>query len=329
MTVPALLVGAGLVLLYFGAEWLVRGGAALGVRMRVPVIIVGLTVVSIGTSAPEFIVCVLAVLDGNPDLAVGNVMGSNLANIGLILGLAAIVRPLTVASGVVRRDIPWMLAITVIAMALLFNEQLGRIEGGVLAGALFVYLGFLVRASRRGEKIVIEGLPSGVAAVGEKAPITVREEGLRDVFVSVGLVLVGSLTLAGGGRLVVEGATTLAEIFGISQMVIGLSIVAIGTSLPELATTMVAAVRGQADLAIGNIVGSNIFNLTFVLGGTALVRPVAVHPGVTTVEMPALIVLSFLLAPLAIYQRNVTRFEGVLLLFGYAAAWWWMLPAVG
>ncbi len=340
MILPSIAVLVGLALLYFGAEWLVRGGVAVGVQLRIPVVIVGLTVVSIGTSAPELVVCVLAVLDGNSDLAVGNIMGSNLANIGLILGLTALVSPLGVARGVVRRDLPWMLAVTGVAFVLLLNEVIGRGEGLLLSALLLVYLGFLVRASRRGEALPVEGVPpvpnpTPAPKPGPERDLVRPGRGLlaglggRGVLLPVGLIVVGVLALAGGGRAVVMGATELALLFGVSQMVIGLSIVAIGTSLPELATTLVAAVRGQSDLAIGNIVGSNIFNLTFVLGGTALVHPITVHPGVTSAELPALLAMSLLLVPFIALGRNVTRWEGVLLLLAYLAAWGWMLPAVG
>jgi cation:H+ antiporter len=273
-------------------------------------------VVSIGTSAPEFVVCVLAALRGSPDLVAGNVLGSNLANIGLILGLAALIRPLEVRNRVVRRDVPWMLGISLAAFPLLWNLQVGRLEGLILALAL-VYLGFLVPTARiRGVEVLGE---AGERL--EKQVPSVRESGLAILARPLGLVLGGSLALVVGGQGIVHGATVVAMELGVSELVVGLSILAVGTSLPELATTVVAAARKEADLAVGNIVGSNIFNLTFVLGGTALIRPLEIPARILSVEYPVTLAMSFLLLPLVITSRNVNRKEGALLLAAYGAAW--------
>jgi len=319
----ALIVG-GIAFLYFGAEWMIRGASNLGARAGVPPIIIGLTVVSLGTSAPEFVVCIMAALQGNPDLAMGNVLGSNLANVGLILGLAALFRPLEVAGPVIRRDIPWMLVVTFLVLPLLMGFELGILEGLILIAVLVTYLLFLVRATRM----------HGVAALGEAArrmePLTEKPlKPATGIALPIVLVVVGSLALMAGGRGVVWGATDLAVTMGVSDLLVGLSVVAVGTSLPELAATMVAAVRNEADLAVGNIVGSNLFNLTFVLGGTALVAPIAVPVRVLVVDYPAVLLISLLLFPLALNQRRIGRGEGVVLLFLYAAAWVWIGTAGG
>jgi cation:H+ antiporter len=319
--IPSLALIGGVVLLYFGAEALVRGAIRLGQLLKISPIVIGLTVVSIGTSAPEFVVCVLAALRGSPDLVAGNVLGSNLANVGLILGLAALVQPLEVRRRVVRREIPWMLGITVAALPLLWNLQVGRMEGSLLALALFVYLGFLVPAARTEG---MEVLGDAGELLNRQVP-TRKESGAKVMFAPLGLVLGGSLALVLGGQGIVHGATVVAVEMGVSELVVGLSILAIGTSLPELATTVVAAARKEADLAVGNIIGSNIFNLTFVLGGTALIRPLEIPARIIRVEYPATLLMSLLLLPLALTTRRVGRREGALLLLAYAGAWAWIL----
>jgi cation:H+ antiporter len=311
----------GLVLLYLGAEFLVKGAVELGQRAGVSPIVVGLTVVSIGTSAPELVVCILAALRGSPELAAGNVLGSNLANVGLILGLAALVRPLEVHRRVIRREIPWMLGITVVALGALWNLEVGRLEGTILALTLLVYLAFLVPQAR---KEGVEVLGEAAERLERQVP-SLRDTGLGVLVRPLACVVGGSVGLVLGGQGVVHGATAVAVDLGVPELVVGLSILAVGTSLPELAATLVAAARSEADLAVGNIVGSNIFNLTFVLGGTALVRPLEIPGRVLLVEFPATLALSVLLLPLALWARKVRRVEGILLLSAYAGAWVWIL----
>ncbi len=338
-----LLVSGGSLLLWISAEGLVRGASALGAQAGISPVVIGLTVVSIGTSAPELVVCVLAAVRGSPDLAIGNVVGSNLANVGLVLGLAAAVRPLKMAGQVVRREIPWMLAVTVLLLPVIWNLHLGRVEGAVLGSLLFLYL-FFLGAAIRGERSSRRNGAASTAvagAAGSGADVRRssgrppagrpwgRPEGLRLYAVPGFLVMVGSLGLVAGGQGIVAGSTTLADLFGIPEMVIGLSVVAVGTSLPELATTVVAAVRGEADLAVGNIVGSNIFNLTFVLGGTALIHPLPIPASTLRVEYPALLLLSVALLPLARSGRDLGRLEGLFLLALYAGAWGWILRGGG
>ncbi len=319
MILSVLLLAGGGLLLYLGAEWLIRGAVELGGRLGVKPLFIGLTVVSVGTSAPEFVVCVLAVLQGSPDIVMGNVLGSNMANVGLILGLAAVMKPLSVSPRVVRRDLPWMLLITVLTLPLLWNLGLGRIEGMILIGVLGAYLVSLVPHAREEGAALVEITLDEPAPKGQARPG--RIDSLRVIAMPLALVVVGSLALVGGGQGIVRGASRLAMDLGVSELVIGLSAVAIGTSLPELATTVVAAARRESDMAVGNIVGSNIFNLTFVLGGTALVQPFALVPRILTVELPVTFFISLLLLPLAIHHLNLTRWKGCLLLAGYVAGW--------
>jgi cation:H+ antiporter len=310
----------GMFLLYVGAELLVRGAIQLGRQFRVSPIVIGLTVVSIGTSAPELVVSLLAAVRGSPDLVAGNVFGSNMANIGLILGMAALIQPMTVHRRVVRREIPWMLGITLLMIPVLWNLDLGRIEGAFLALLLLVYLGFLVPDAREeGEQL----LGDAGTRLSEQAT-RARDAGLRAVGRPLLFVLGGSGILVLGGQGIVLGATSLATALGVSELVVGLSVVAVGTSLPELATTLLAAARKQADLAVGNVVGSNIFNLTFVLGGTGLVAPISIQPRILQVEFVATLGLSLLLIPVVL-GRTVRRREGAVLVLGYAAAWLFIL----
>jgi cation:H+ antiporter len=331
---PVLFLVGGVGLLYLGAEWLVRGAADLGTRLGVPAILVGLTVVSVGTSAPELVVSILAALGGSPDIAIGNVLGSNLANVGLILGIGALVRPMTVARPVLRRDIPWMLAVTLVVLPLMLDLRVGRVEGAILCLVLLAYLLFLVGPARRGRAAHKAALEAAHKAT-HKAARTPRPpgarprsgEGARSMVVPVLLVILGSATLALGGQGVVTGAVAIAAAFDLPELLVGLSIVAVGTSLPELAAVIVAALREEPDLALGNVVGSNLFNLTFVLGGTALVHPIALQPRVLWVEFPVVLFLSFLLLPLALLRRSVGRIDGVVFLLIYAGAWWWIVTA--
>jgi cation:H+ antiporter len=282
-------------------------------------------VVSVGTSAPELAVALVAVFQGSPDLAVGNILGSNLANIGLVLGIAALVRPLEVRRLVIRREVPWMIVVTVLAFPLIWDLHLGRLEGTILALVLGCYLYLLLPAARAEEREILVEQLRGIPQVEVERPQPRRK--LSRLAVPFVLVLAGSVGLVVGAQGIVRGGVAMAEALGVSELLIGFSVVAVGTSLPELATTVVDAIRGEADLAVGNIVGSNIFNLTFVLGGTALAHPLPLQPHVLQVEYPAVLVLSFLLLPLVSKSRNIGRKEGLLFLTLYAVAWvwiWWM-----
>lgn len=301
-----LLLLGGFGALYFGAEWLVRGAARIASVLGVSPIVVGLTVVSLGTSAPELVVCVVAALAGQGDLLMGNVLGSNLANIGLILGATAIIRPLAVAGRVVTREIPIMILITVLAYPLVLDGALSRGDGILLLFLLTVYVVFTF-STAEGE---VEEILEEVGGLTEIAPGNEKEKvRLSDV----GLTIAGAAGLAAGGKSIVLGATFLAGAMGVSDVVIGLTVVAIGTSLPELVTSLVAARRDEADIAVGNIVGSNIFNLTAVLGGAAVVRGFDVASSILTHELLAALILSVLVLPLAATGHLIRRSEGIAL----------------
>jgi len=303
---------AGLVALFAGGELLVRGAAALGSRFGLSPLVSGLTIVAFGTSAPELAVSLQAALDGIAGLAVGNVVGSNICNIALILGLTALVRPPTVEAVVIRRDIPIMIAGSMLLIAMLLDDSIGRIEGGALAAALLAYIVFTIRMARRASQAVSREFAAELSAV-TSSPVP-----------STFLLMAGLLILVFGSDMFVRGASQLAAALGVPAAVIGLSIVAIGTSLPEIATSLVAAIRGHGDMAVGNLVGSNIFNIFGILGATALVRPVS-RGAVGASDLGAMMLVALVLVPLAFTARRVDRWEGGVLLAIYAAYLAWLI----
>ncbi|MCA9641598.1 MAG: calcium/sodium antiporter, partial [Myxococcales bacterium] len=255
--IARLLIGG--LMLYFGAEWLVRGAAGLARAFGVPPLVIGLTVVSYGTSAPELAVSVAAALDGKSDIAVGNVVGSNVANIGLILGITALIAPPKVDPTLIRREIPWLMLATFAVPLIMLGGQIGRIEGALLTFGAVAFTWLTLKGARQGE--------------GEQAELEDIDES-RGRLALLGFFAVGLAVLVRGGDVFVDGAVGVATRYGMSERVIGLTIVAVGTSLPELAASLVAALRGHSELAVGNVVGSNLFNILLILGVTSLVRPI-------------------------------------------------------
>ena len=307
----------GIVVLYFGAEWLVRGASRLASALGVSPIVVGLTVVSLGTSAPELVVCLVAALQGNPGLAIGNVMGSNLANIGLILGLTSLVHPLEVKHRVVWREMPIMLLITFSIYPIAFDGVLSWTDGLMLLVVLLAYLVWVFRSGHR-EEIKSSPSPSDSIATSEGAVSLLNPK-------DIGQVALGSAFLVLGGYCIVKGAVEVASALGVSEVIIGLTVVAIGTSLPELATSMVAAMRQEVDIAVGNIIGSNIFNLTAILGTTALVRPIMIPETVLSRELAGVVFMSLLLLPILRNGWQIKQWEGALLLTAYIGMGWWLI----
>lgn len=294
MTAWLTLVG-GLILLVGGAEWLVRAAVAIAHALRIPPGIVGLTMVAAGTSLPELFVSLSAALRGAPDLATGNVVGSNIYNIALILGLSAVIRPLLTDRPTIRFDWPVVLLAALALWGLGADGHLGRLDGALLLSGHLAYVAWLIRRARLDRTPEEEGAAFGLAGAALGA-------------------LLGLVALTVGSRLFIDGATTIAEALGISQRVIGLTIVGFGTSAPELATSLVAAWRGQNDIAIGNVLGSNIFNILLILGLSALVIPLPVHPGLLASDIPWMIGVTLLLLPMLLTGRRVVRAEGFLLL---------------
>ncbi len=301
---------AGFAALYFGADWLVRGSVALALRLGIPPVIVGLTVVAFGTSSPEFLVSFNAGRMGNADIAVGNVIGSNIANIALILGAAALIRPIVMNIRAVRFDVIFMLAVSILFSVMVLDRDLERPDGLLFLAGMAFYVMYKVRqALRKMREGQADVLGSGVEEIEEKARTLPAGR-------SVLLVVLGIAVLVGGSELFIRGAVTLASMLGVSNVVIGLTVVAFGTSLPELATSVLAAAKGEGDVSLGNVVGSNIFNILFILGATAAVFPI----GTGDVKMVDLLVMlgtSVLIIPVSLIGGRVTRPEAAVLLAAY------------
>lgn len=311
---------AGLVLLVAGGEVLVRGASNIAAAIGMSPLVVGLTVVSFATSAPEFAVTMKSVAAGSPGLAVGNVVGSNIANILLVLGIAAIITPLAVKSRVVRFDVPVMIGLSLIVTVMAFNGVIARWQGAILVVLLAVYVIWTVRIGRsdpEGEKEKLD--PDWID--GELRPEPVAERSTRNMLASLVMVAVGIGALVLGASVLVSGATTIASALGLSDLVIGLTIVAVGTSLPELATSIVAALRGERDLAVGNAVGSNIFNLGAVLGFAAILSPdgIVIPEGAQNLDFLLMTGVAILLLPVVYTGYAVGRWEGILFVSYYVA----------
>ncbi|KFJ90339.1 sodium:calcium antiporter [Pseudomonas sp. 1-7] len=304
---------AGLVLLVAGAEVLVRGAAKLAAQFGIPPLIIGLTVVAFGTSAPETAVSVQAALDGSGDLAIGNVVGSNIANVLLILGMTALVAPLIVSRQLIRLDVPIMIGASLLTFGLAWDGSLSRLDGALLFAGVLTYTGFLIYSARKDK--------------GGDDDEFAKEFGLDEApkpyawAINLGLIIAGLVLLVTGSNFLVEGAVTLARALGISELVIGLTVVAIGTSLPELATSILAAIKGERDIAVGNIVGSNIFNLLCVLGLASLVSPAAisVSPNALAFDFPVMIAVAVACLPIFFAGYRINRWEGLLFLAYYVA----------
>lgn len=294
---------AGLVLLVFGAEWLVRGAARLASSFGVAPLIVGLTVVAFGTSAPELAVSVQAAYSGSADIALGNVVGSNICNILLILGLAAIVAPLVVHRQLVILDVPLMIGISVLVLVLGLDGRIGRGDGVLLFAGLISYVSFLLIKSRRSGGEIPEELQE---AIGDESATP------APVWKDLLLIAIGLVALVGGSKLFVSGAVTIATLLGWSELVIGLTVIAVGTSLPEIATSVMAVIRGQRDIAVGNAVGSNIFNLLSVLGIASIVAPdgISVPPDAINFDLPVMIAVAVACLPVFFSGHRIDRWEG-------------------
>lgn len=307
LSVMAIIIGFGL--LVWGAERFVHGAAAIANNFGVPPLIIGLTIVGIGTSAPEILISIIAAYQGNPALAVGNALGSNIANIALVLGITAIVIPLTVKSETLRREYPIMFIVMLVALLLVFDEHLGRIDGLILISGLFIMLYWMIQTGKKQKRDPM------VKEYEDEIPEISTQKAI--LWFTIGLVL---LILSSRG--LVWGSVNIAKAAGISDLVIGLTIVAIGTSLPELAASIVSALKNQADIAIGNIIGSNMFNLLVVFGIPGLMSPHIIDPAILERDFPFMIGLSIALFITAYGfkgEGRINRYEGGLLLTGYAA----------
>jgi cation:H+ antiporter len=298
------LIAAGVVLLYGGGELLVRGAVGLARRFGLSPMVIGLTVVAFGTSSPELAATLAASLRGSPEVALGNVVGSNIANLGLILGASALVFPLAARGRFVRREVPFMILVSALLLPLGFDGVYGRLEGLLLLALLALYLRVLLRA-----KEPVEVVEEFREEFGDGRPPAWRAW----VEVAAGLVL-----LVAGARLLVDGAVSLARGLGVPETVIGLTLVALGTSLPELASCLVAAFRKEGDIVLGNLIGSNVFNVLAILGTAALVRPLALPFAALRSDFWVMIGFSVAIVPVLALRGRIGRLAGGALLAAYA-----------
>ena len=312
---------AGLAGLVYGADVFVKGAASLALRLGVSRLVIGMTLVGFGTSLPELSVNLSAAFSGRLDLAVGNVVGSNIANIGLILGIAALIAPLTIHVSLLKLEIPLLLLVSAGLWLLGSNGQLGRPDGALLLLG-FVGLMLIIGYGGKNETQQIE---AGMVDGGLPSAVDAMREPWRDLlWIALGFVL-----LLGASRLMVGAAVDLARMWGMSELVIGLTIVAIGTSLPELAASALAAMRGESDIAIGNVLGSNLFNILLILGVTAVITPLPLDPVLIRVQIPVMILFAALLYPLSLRGRAIGRPAGALLLVAFSGFLVWQLMTVG
>lgn len=304
----AFLLLAGLVGLAAGGDLLVRGATGLSLGLRVPPLVVGLTVVAYGTSAPEAAVTVTAALEGGGDVGLGNVVGSGLFNVLVVLGISALVAPLTVSRQVIRTEVPIMIGTTALFWLLCLDGALGRADGVLLVTLMFSYTGYTVWAGRRNQPSVAEALEGRPASAADWA-------------IRIGFVLAGLVLLVLGSTWLVEGALVTARRLGISELILGLTVVAAGTSLPEVAASVVASLRGQREIAVGNVIGSNIFNVLFAVGSAALFSPqaLAVPPAMIAFDLPLLVAVQVACLPIFFRFARIERWEGALFLAGYGA----------
>ncbi len=306
---------AGLVLLVAGAEVLVRGAAKLAAQFGIAPLVIGLTVVAFGTSAPETAVSVQAALNGSGDIAIGNVLGSNIANVLLILGVTSLVAPLIVSRQLIRLDVPIMIGASLVTYALAWDGALSRLDGALLFAMVLGYTTFLIVSSRRAGAAATadDEFAREYAADAQPRP--------HATLINAALVIVGLALLVGGSHFLVEGAVSLARALGLSELVIGLTVIAIGTSLPELATSILAAIRGERDIAVGNIVGSNIFNLLCVLGLASLVSPESIRVAASALafDFPVMVAVALACLPIFFTGYSISRWEGLLFLAYYVA----------
>lgn len=295
----------GLLALFFGGESLVKGASRLARILGINPVVIGLTIVAFGTSAPEFVVCLIAAFEGSSDIVLGNIVGSNISNIGLILGSAALMSPIFIQIRLIKVEVPIMIAISLVLYALAWNLGIGRIEGVFLFSLLIAF-----------------GVYSYYDAL--KEPYHVEEEfkefvgNKKEIWKQLALLVIGLAGLVIGARLVVDSAISMAKLFGVSELIISVTAVAIGTSLPELSTSIIASLRKEHDIVVGNIIGSNIFNLG-ILGLVSVIHPINVNPGLLRFEFPVMLFFSILVIPVMKTGHRISRKEGLLLLIFYLA----------
>jgi cation:H+ antiporter len=301
----------GLLFLIWGADRFVHGAAATARNLGIPPLLIGLTIVAMATSAPEILVSVVAALRGEPDLAIGNAIGSNIANVGLVLGVVALLRPVELKSATLRREMPALLAVSLLTVSLFLDSYLGRVDGLVLLAGLVIVMIWLIRLGLR-------------SSAGDplQADFDAEIPKHMSMRVAVFWLVVGIATLLLGAHWMVDGAIDIAKLLGVSEVVIGITMVALATSIPELAVSVVSAFRGEYGLAIGNIVGSNIFNLLAVIGVAAIIQPAVLPPSVLSLHIFVMVAFTLVLFAMTYEYEGrgqITRVEGLALISAYLA----------
>ncbi len=301
------LLVVGLVVLVLGGEFLVRGASSIALRLKISPLVIGLTIVAFGTSAPELFISVQSALQGSPDLAMGNVIGSNICNLALVLGVTAIIFPVPVQKDSIQIDWPMAMGSSVLLYLLVQDLRLSYLEGGLFVIILIAYSAFVIIKSRRQNKAGAKFL--------EEADLPAEPS--RNIWLDILMIVLGTLALALGSGWFVDGAKGLALTFGVSERVIGITVLALGTSLPELVTATVAAFRKATDIAVGNLMGSNIFNILSILGITSLIQPIDISPVIVNNDMLWMLGITFLILPMMFFQKKISRIEGALILIVY------------
>ncbi len=334
-----ILLTVGITGVYFGAEWLVKGSSKLSSDLGVKPIVVGLTVVAFGTSSPELAVSLTASIKGASDLAIGNIIGSNIANIGLVLGVAAIVLPLKVEKVIMKRELPLMIAISGGLYLMAIDRKIGFVDGAFLLIGIILFVGYQIYhtvVSKKGLHAATGNMDKPLTLASteystcqhsdsdnseDKKLMTEsnrkKSQPKSNLLLNIVYIVIGLACLLSGAHVLVKSAIIIAGSFGVSEMVIGLTVVAFGTSVPEMATSVVSALRKETDICIGNVVGSNIFNILMVIGSVALVRPLNVGRDTLFFELPAMLLFSVALIPMIRGNLRVNRLEGILLVSGY------------
>jgi cation:H+ antiporter len=304
LTYTLLFVG-GLVVLYLGAEWLIKGAASLALRYGIRPLVVGITVVALGTSMPEFVINFFAALAGDHDLALGNIIGSNICNIALILGFSSMILPLVVTPGTLKKEYPIMMLVMILFYVVALDGVISQVDGALLVTGLIGFFAFIVYDSRR-------------YSPSSPKESRAREAERRQPILKRALIVIGGvILLAVGARMMVFAASSIASDLGVHPVVVGLTVVAIGTSLPELAASVVGAIKNEMDMSLGNVLGSNLLNVLFVVGLVSMIRPLEVDASALRVHFPVMLAFGVLLLPLAWTQYRISRVEGGILLAGF------------
>lgn len=302
----------GGVMLYFGADWLIRGGVAVARRVGISMLVIGLTLVAFATSAPELVVSCHAAIKNLGDVSLGNVIGSNICNIALILGVSTLLNPVNINRQILRFDWPILMVATLVFAGIGMTVGFfGRISGAVFLASVIAYTCYLIRDARKQQA-------AGVEVHTEAEEFSSPDAEPMNVFAALGLVVLGGLVLVFGGKFFVAGATEIARLFGISDAVISLTVIALGTSLPELATSILAAIRKESDIAVGNVIGSNLFNILGILGVAPIIRPIYAQ-NIVAADWLVMLCVTIILFPMMLGVRKMARYKGVILLIIYIA----------